>query len=281
MQPRQNPFSLYDFLGYLVPGMLFLVCALALGSFWLPQPQPFDYLQKSFGLLRGELYVPFVIVAYALGHVISFLSSLTVERYAIWRFDYPSKYLLDFDPPSYFDVEAPKTARKILRALVWLGLSPVSIPDYLLGDTLGMRDLYARKLDPLLVGLLWGKINGLVVEQSGIPDPAKYGKPREHDFFRFVYHYTLEHAPSHQQKMQNYVALYGFLRTLTFLCALTFWALLLTRGFGHLSAGWSLSLLAATAFVAFVFFLGFIKFYRRFTLEVLMALSAVFKQSPK
>lgn len=94
------------------------------------------------------------------------------------------------------------------------------------------------------------------------------------DFFRFIYHYTVENAPNHFPKMQNYVAIYGFLRTITFILVLFFLALVIHVGYFPLSVK-TLVWLAFTVAITFSFYLAFVKFYRRFSLEVLMALAAI------
>ncbi|MGD0022674.1 MAG: hypothetical protein ABSC54_10270 [Smithellaceae bacterium] len=283
MQPKQNPFSIYDFLGYFLPGSLALLVILAISHIWFPEFSVFEFLSKHCELTRSESYFLFIVLAYTTGHIFSFISSLTIERYSIWRYDYPSKYLLSFKYKGYFNVEdEPIYARKILRAIFgFLILLPISYPEYVIGRVLNMRDLYAKRLDPLLEKLIWGKIRGLMYERSEVKDLNATGKPSDQDFFRFVYHFVLENAPAHQPKMQNYIALYGFLRTLTFLSVLTFW-LIFASCFGEkLDVVYSVCLLTSTAFVGLILFLGFVKFYRRFSLEVLMALSVTFNSKKK
>lgn len=285
MQPKQNPFSIYDFLGYFLPGALALFVILAISHIWFPEFSVFNFLSKNCELTRSESYFLFIVLAYTTGHIFSFLSSITIERYSIWRFDYPSKYLLEpiFKHKGYFNIkEEPIWTRKILRAILgFLILLPISWPEYFVGNILNMRDLYARKLDELLANILWGKINGLMYERSDVKNLNACGKPSEQDFFRFVYHYVLENAPAHQPKMQNYIALYGFLRTLTFLSVLAFWLIFASWLSGKLEIVYSVCLLVSTAFVGLILFLGFVKFYRRFSLEVLMALSVIFNSKIK
>ncbi len=278
MQPKQNPFSIYDFLGYFLPGSLALLVILAISHIWFPEFSVFEFLSKHCELTRSESYFLFIVLAYTTGHIFSFISSLTIERYSIWRYDYPSKYLLSFKYKGYFNVEdEPIYARKILRAIFgFLILLPISYPEYVIGRVLRIRDLYAKKLDPLLNEIIRGKINGLVKERSEVKDPSACGKPSEHDFFRFIYHFVLENAAAHQPKMQNYIALYGFLRTLTFLSVLSFWLIFASWLGGKISLVASICLLTGTSFVGLILFLGFVKFYRRFSLEVLMALSVTF-----
>ena len=96
---------------------------------------------------------------------------------------------------------------------------------------------------------------------------------RDLDFFRYVYHYALENAPSHVTKMQNYVALYGFLRTIAFIAVVVFWVGV-WHAFMGLSGIWtSVLMVAVSAVLAYLMFMAFVKFYRRFSLEALMAMA--------
>jgi len=85
MEFKQNPFSLYDFLGYFVPGALFLYglyFALALHS---RTQAVFSSLSDLVDFSRIELYLPFILSAYLVGHILSFMSSIIVERYSVWK----------------------------------------------------------------------------------------------------------------------------------------------------------------------------------------------------
>ena len=138
--------------------------------------------------------------------------------------------------------------------------------DWLLGEKAGLRDLYAKKLDPLLVPCQ-DKLRKLIVEHAKIKS-QKYGTADEHDYFRYAYHYTVENAPNHLQKMQNYVALYGFLRTLITGSG-HFLGSCLARRARTFAGIQSVGLLALSILVSYVTFMAFVKFYRRFSLEAL------------
>lgn len=91
-------FSIYDFLGYLVPG-IFLVT----NTYWIIKLEDknyqFEEIKTLFGKInRIEIEKVFVliVVMYILGHIISYISSITIERYSIWSLGYPSRYLLGF-----------------------------------------------------------------------------------------------------------------------------------------------------------------------------------------
>ena len=95
------------------------------------------------------------------------------------------------------------------------------------------------------------------------------------DSFRLLYHYAVEHTPNHCPKMQNYVAIYGFLRTTTFLLVATFWVLtwhLFTINAGPLQKA---TIILFTVAVCNVSYAAFLKFYRRFSLEAFMAISTI------
>lgn len=268
MEIKQNPFSLYDFLGYFTPGAIFLYGCIAIYSHITPSFKPLNY----FSFDKGEIYIPFILVAYTTGHLLSFCSSIFVEKFSEWSVGYPSKYLLAVRPKPYFS-----EGHKGIRLLVALLLLPLSLIDWLLEVTIHYRRTYAKPLDPLLINIILSKVVTLLKEHSGLQEPPDGGlQMRKIDFFRFVYHYTLEYAPNHSTKMQNYVALYGFLRTLTFISVSFFWGLLWHLYEGLFSHGKMLFLLGGSAIISYAFYIAFNKFYRRFSLESLMALTAIY-----
>jgi hypothetical protein len=277
MELKQNPFSLYDFLGYFTPGAIFLYCILlALGHL---ETKGFSlaYVNTYLSFEKAEIYIPFILAAYLSGHFLSFLSSITIERFSLWAHGYPSKYLLGITHKGYFSATDHEFLRVVIRLLVFLILAPISLLDLLLGRVIGMRELYAKKLDPLLIEVLRKRIEALIEKHAGIKNKEKYGAARDTDFFRYAYHYALENAPSHITKMQNYVALYGFLRTLTLIVLITFWVVVwhvLNGAFATPNAIWTMFIVGV---IAYLFFMGFVKFYRRFSLEALMAMAVTYK----
>lgn len=276
MELKQNPFSLYDFLGYFTPGAICLYCILlALGHL---ETKGFSliYVNTYLSFEKAEIYIPFILAAYLSGHFMSYLSSITIERFSLWAHGYPSKYLLGIAHKGYFHTADHRYLRGIIRFLVAVVLAPISLLDLLLGRIIGMRELYAKTLDPLLIEVLRRRIEALIDKHAGIKEKEKFGLARETDFFRYAYHYALENAPSHITKMQNYVALYGFLRTLTLIVLIIFWVVawhVLIGSFTTWRAIWALLLVGL---VAYLFFMGFVKFYRRFSLEALMAMAVTF-----
>ncbi len=130
---RQNPLSLYDFLGYFVPGAALLYFVLHLRSHPADPVNPLHVVAQGGKLGSAEAYIPFVILAYIAGHLLSFLSSVTVERYSIWQVGHPSQYLLGRPAPGYFEVLEPRGLRKVIRLIGWILLLPVSLHDLIVG----------------------------------------------------------------------------------------------------------------------------------------------------
>ncbi len=282
MTPKPNPFSIYDFLGYFTPG----ATALYILNFYV---YPTDSIlepvlssvAKAITLENPASLIPFALLAYLLGHLISFISSITVERYYLWVFGYPSKELLRRvllqELPEFFkNTESPRQ-HLVVASTVALILLPVSLLDWLLRVPLHLGPVFEKKLDKLLAALIHKKMSSLLIDVGAIEDPNKHGKPVEHDFFRFVYHFAVENAPAHLPKMQNYVALYGLLRAMSLLGVVVFWWALFSAGeWAHDPLHLTL-VLVSISLVSYIFFLGFMKFYRRFTLEAFMAMAVSFK----
>ncbi|MFZ3153301.1 hypothetical protein [Pseudomonas sp.] len=278
MELKQNPFSFYDFLGYFTPGALFLYSCLAAYQHAQSQSASLESIANSIGLEKAEAYVPFVLLAYTFGHILSFISSVTIERYSLWAMGYPSKYLLGVKGSGYFSFSSNKNLRLAIRLLVFVIILPVSLMDFFIGKFLGLRELYAKPLDAMLANLIKDKIYALMKSKGGLKAPEKHGKASDTDFFHYAYHYAVEHAPNHLPKMQNYVALYGFLRTLTLLSILFFWAMVwhaIEQRTPPLTASATLLLLSM---LCYLLFMAFVKFYRRFSLEALMAASVVYQE---
>lgn len=97
------------------------------------------------------------------------------------------------------------------------------------------------------------------------------------DYFRFIYHYTSENSKVHFGKIQNYVALYGFTRTMCFTTISLFWVLiaqLILYGY----QGYMVYYMIGFFIISGILYIDFNKFYRKFSLEVLMAFSVIYNK---
>jgi hypothetical protein len=80
MDAKNSPFSIYDLIGYFIPGASLLLLAGALLEF-----NGIDWLQQKISKVDSlEAYLPFFLAAYVAGQANALLSSLTIERYAIY-----------------------------------------------------------------------------------------------------------------------------------------------------------------------------------------------------
>lgn len=297
----KSPFSLYDFIGYFFPGFVSLVIVLIFYSFYN------DYIvllkeTNSICLYNNDkeiiisgsihIYAFTVILSYIVGHLVNYLSSITVEKYSIWKYGYPSHFLLRIDRPKYYkfreieDVKSwikntkngyftnilktikyhlissnNKFFNKVgcirIRAFFWrfcliIFLSPITLLDCLIGKVLGLNLYYTNKLDDSLVRLLNKKLNKTLVDM-GVND-------NKLDFQRIINHYYYEKFTNHNNRLDNYVSLYGFLRGLSFVFS--------TASILFIFENYVISIIFA--FVAYIFYMAFMKFYRRFSLENFM-----------
>lgn len=270
---KQNPFSLYDFLGYFIPGSF--ACYLILIIDFCKKSQILDVksFMDSIGDVNIENAVLFLIISYLLGHFLSFTSSITVEMYANWKYDYPSKYILNLRERTYW-TGAKDFHDYFWRITLWIILLPTVVLDFILGKIFGLRKFYFKSLDTDLIKFILMKVNFLL-DKLGLNTKNGFesGSGNEIDFFRIIQHYTYENSKNHQTKFNNYVALYGFLRTITFSLNLLFWYLSIHIIFyAGLTLKNSIILITISIF-SYVFFMGYMKFYRRYTLEGLMVLT--------
>jgi hypothetical protein len=118
MDAKGLSFSAYDFPGYLMPGAL-LILLFDASYAYHAAPATFDYtaLLARYSSKEIGLIFPFIIISYIAGHIVSFLSAVSVERYAIWVYGHPSKYLMQLDVKGIWGVSGSnRTASLVLPA---------------------------------------------------------------------------------------------------------------------------------------------------------------------
>ncbi|HIB0413268.1 TPA: hypothetical protein ACWSYU_003458 [Escherichia coli] len=280
---NQNPFSFYDFLGYLIPGGFFILLMYFCGlTFNL------DIVIDLTELLRGQSqifgilnYGSIVIISYIAGHFISITSAFFIEKYMNEELQYPSEYLFNklsddkknvLTPSS--DKQNEDTKRKIKYCIIKVMLFPIIPWDYAT-----QKLCYSQSLPFQLANTTWLMIKEGYEKKFRIDDKLLNIRTGLHDdLFRLAYHYVYEFSNQHQTKIQNYVALYGFCRNICLVFVITFWISFLTLIYRAIEGGAvsyiSISTLLSFFFV-YVFYVGFVKFYRRYTLEVLMAFAVL------
>lgn len=286
----KNPFSIFDFLGYVFPGAFTLFSV-----FYFVKMNPLDFVDPMpivdvAKTMKGWLKISepivscsvFLLLSYIVGHLVAYVSSITIERFVIWWYGYPSEFLmqekggtwhfkndwcsLNQNKPHHYKRQIAITY--ILRTLISLALLPIFIPTLLI-KFLGLDGFFIKSLDPFLRDVIQKKRKTLF-EQLALSTPMHYGKV---DYHRVIYHYVYERSVNHRQKMDNYVALYDFLRSMTLIFVCIFMYILGYGIFSNCVMGsyfvWSIIGLLV---VAYLFYMSFFKFYRRFTLEAFMCL---------
>lgn len=292
---KKNPFSLYDFLGYVFPGTIvlffFAFC------FWMAkkygcQEISYDQIKEFFEKIQThnwldaiESTIALTIAAYVVGHFTAYLSSITIEKFAIWTYGYPSKFLImDVPSSNYWAITEDFNWYHNLLIILWrIGvgviLAPITLCTFVFGKIFKMRNFFIKKLDPFLVNAI-EKNRSHLIEFLDIAN-VDGAESSDSDFHRIIYHYEYERMKEHTVKMDNYVALYGFLRSVTFIFNVTFLWVLVYYGFGSMKHYYSNGgvfyselawLIIVLGLITYVFFMSFMKFYRRFTLESLMCL---------
>ncbi|UTD22823.1 hypothetical protein G8S20_08805 [Citrobacter sp. SX212] len=273
---NQNPFSIYDFLGYLIPGGLFLYllyfCGITLDWDVIIQLKKTAIEQKSSLSLLG--YSSIVMLAYIIGHAIAICSAFLVEKYMNDTLQYPSIYLFWELNNDFKDEVKEDYGRKIKYIIINIILLPV----YIL-DRITFYKLYSRELTTELASPLWSMLEKSYMKIFSVDlTQLKNSYALQGDLFRLAYHYSYEHSSNHQPKIQNYVALYGFCRNVCLVFLLFFWVACATLAINVL-AGESFKFNVISTLImllmTYVFYCGFVKFYRRFTLEVFMAFSVL------
>lgn len=282
---KQNPFSLYDFLGYFIPGAIFFyIVLILLKGDNINSLNDIILVVSENKEFQFDKVLFFIIISYCLGHLISYLSSITIENFANWKYDYPSKYLLGLNREQKFIPKKSRWQVKMFRGLLAIIILPISFLDYILGEWFLFKSFYTKKLDDFLIEVIKEK-NLELLDQLYPPD---YKKIREYDFHRIISHYVYENSKNHQFKMTNYVALYGFLRALSLICCFLFWLFTFkainevfvyyeniikieTFKFSFNDFNTELFFIILLALlVTYIYFMGFMKFYRRYTLEAYM-----------
>ncbi|WP_377115398.1 hypothetical protein [Pseudoalteromonas sp. M58] len=164
------------------------------------------------------------------------------------------------------------------RLILWLIIFPISFPKLILKSWLNISMFNQAKPLPEHLGKdVFNKCIS-VLETHIEVNENKFDLKRgiDGDYLRLLYHFVFENSEHHASKLQNYVALYGLTRNVSFVFILIFWASAVSMFTGRI--GFNPMLLIALSLLSYAFYIGFIKFYRRYSLEAIMAIS-VFKKT--
>ncbi len=290
----KNPFSIHDFLGYVLPGGVALLLAYMVyknpDNNYMTSQAFIDAIKNTIkalskgGISTIELSVAYIIASYIVGHIVAYLSSITIERMAIWHYNYPSVFLLaDERKPRFFsDIKEQRKDKKkfeamgnlILRVAVSFLFLPLTMC-LLLIRGLHLDQYFIKSLDGYLKASIKEKFK-VLAKNLGI---SEIETTKDSDTHRVIYHYMYENFPGHRAKMDNYVALYGVLRALTLIAnffILYIWKCQVCYICYHFTwdmiCNYPYMMVSFMLLIQFLFFMAFMKFYRRFTLESFMCM---------
>ena len=240
--------------------------------------------------LNLETSIVCIVLAYVIGHIIAYISSVTIEYFANKTFGYPSEYLmncneqgwcklvfryffnldnneLEFDEKKKYVILQIISGRFVWRLLIGTFLFPLSFMTFVLGYIFGINRFITRPLDDYLIASIKEKFSSLVL-RIGINQSIDESKS---DYHRVIMHYVYYNLPVCQNKTDNYISLYGFLRSICLILNGMFLFITIkiipTLDFNlpfDEKKVWNWSILFILSYISF---LAFVKFYRRFTLE--------------
>ena len=288
---EKSRFSFFDLFAYIIPGAIGIMILLIFKNIWsVADPNVSVWVEKiSEGINAKSVSfidsVWFILFAYILGHIISFLSSISNEAYSHWRYKYPSDFLmlrspLQQQPARIINGNSLNTPYEcltlLLQVLISVIILPVSLLEIVLGELLKCKYYYLKPLDKVYTEVIDKRISRLMVllhlaEGQEFKD-ENGSVVVESDFHRIAYHYEKDKLAAHKQIFDGYIALYDFQRALSLIFVFAFWGYL---GFIVSNSFYSYEtiLIGVILFVLpYLFFIIFMKFYRRLTLETFMYL---------
>jgi|LakMenEpi03Aug12_release.lakeMendotaPanAssembly.Ray.scaffolds.fasta_scaffold481564_1 hypothetical protein len=281
MEPKSPQFTAYDFLGYLVPGLT----ALGLIDITLAYHSDHsvistEWLIKRYSGISWQGAIPLLLISYYVGHLVSFVSSCTIEKHATWFHGHPTKFLMYSRNDGYFNVGGARPWLSwLLRSIIFLFMLPCSWIEIIFGKLAGLSNNYFRPFDPMLREAASGAFADLHMRLK-LGDDLLEQHPSDYDYERLGLHYALETAPAHIYTLRNYVVLYGFLRSMTFVILIGAWVLSYHIYFMHTWKHAAI-ILMLSGLPIFISYAAFLKFLVRYHREAIMAIIAVFAKSSK
>ncbi|ELB2157758.1 hypothetical protein QNZ88_004661 [Vibrio parahaemolyticus] len=274
---KQNPFSFYDFLGYMLSGAVLLYMVTFV--FGVDDIVAKLSLEDTSNSTASQMlsFIPAVICSYLLGHVLAIGSSALIEAFTNYSNGYPSEFLFGVKPKAYLSSDT--CSGQIGRVVLWLLILPISVFKLVLKDALKIKMFnQAKALPKPLREATFEKCTAILSEQIRVDtSQMKLERGIDGDYLRLLYHFIFENSERHSGKLQNYVALYGLTRNVSFVFIVLFWGAVYSYLFvSQLSIG--LVHIFSFAMLAYIFYIGFVKFYRRYSLEAVMAASVFSKK---
>lgn len=293
MEPKSPQFSAYDFLGYLLPGLVLLGLLDCTWHYHANHtPMSWGDITKRYSELSWNNAIPLAFVGYFFGHIVSFLSSVVIEGHATRLHGYPSAFLVKHVRPRYFfsgefkKGPARVTSKVLMKVMVLMFISPVGWIESTLARGLGLSRRLNAQMNPMVRMCLTAAENRLL-ESLDVRNPRGQRPARRQDQLHWSegldkigLHYALEMAPAHVFTLRNYVVLYGFLRAMTFILLVVTWVTAIHAGLTACFWRGALYWLVGGLIVAPCYG-AYLKFWTRYQREALMAFIAASAKAAK
>ena len=154
----------------------------------------------------------------------------------------------------------------LARLVVAISVLPIVVFSVVLGGLFNVRKFYIKETDNYTKTEIKKRIMRLChkLDITEITDENIMGCKL--NYHRFVTFYEYEKSKKHCVKMDNYVALYDFMRSVTMVLVVYTWYVAYHLFFWDIDIHTSLYVLGS-AFLTYFFFMAYMKFYRRYTEE--------------
>lgn len=276
MRVERLPFTVYDIIGYLIPGAAFLLFA----SF---------HFQSS--LLKLDLadvaspvaaltifFVTAILVSYLLGHILSLIASETLEKLTLGFVGYPSEYLLR--EREYSIVKSVGDAERLIETHMAICRNITNkekalyfrfvcyLPFFILSIFFELLILF--RLLPRLVKALESSASEIFdLKFKSVFGFERREAANSRDWFALVEYYVFHHSGASASRMYNYVTIYGFCRNMSLVLYLG--GLLLAVHFFWMNGEIRFLAWATVSWISsFVLLLAFLKYFRRYSYEAIM-----------
>ena len=277
--PKTPSFSAYDFLGYIVPGLAFLLLVDVTYIYHITRADiGYEYFCGRYGGMSWPGLIPLILFSYFVGHIISFVSSVTIEKHAIWTYGQPIKFMIYGYSPGYFctNLSARPWVSKVMRFIMSMILLPIILFEIPLGKWAGLSGNYFKRADKLTEQAFKRAMVGIFTSIGIDVSEFKNLKPWDMDLENIAAHCALERAPVHVYTLRNYVVLYGFLRSMCLVLLLAF-TVFWMHAFFYMLLPTAAFCFVVTSLMVFICYVAFLKFWCRYYHEAIMAIVATHK----
>lgn len=284
MEPKAPQFTPYDIIGYLVPGLAMLALVdITIVYHHNHSEVSIEWLIARYNSIKWQGAIPLILLGYYIGHLVSFLSASTLEKHAVWLHGHPMKFLLFSKVDNYFKMEKDIKWYTffftfLIKILIFIFMIPCSWIELIFGKLLGLNRNYFKPFDKMLCDAASSAFANLCIRVKLDIAILEENHPSHYDIEKLSLHYALETAPAHIYSLRNYVAIYGFLRSMTFVCLVATW---IVSYHLFIIVSWKYALLFqfGSGVIVFISYGAFLKFYIRYHSETIMAIIAVYAKS--